>query len=237
MDINVFIVCFNESVILPHTINHYKNILPSCKITVYDNQSTDDSVKIAENLGCTVIDWNTDGITNEFKLQLLKNNCWKCIEKGWIIMADMDEFLYVTEDDLIKEMESGVSILNVKGYDMIGESKTEDLSDIDLQKINKSVDNPNESKKLCFLREKINDINYGIGAHFSYPEGDVVYSTSVYINKHMNILGLPFYTNRIIERCKRSEYMRSIGFDGHYISDIEEIKTIYLRLLNSSETM
>lgn len=122
LNINVFLLC-------------YKKYLPSCKITIYDNESTDNSVKIAKNLGCNVISWNSGNTMNEFIQKYIKNNCWKKINNGWIIVADMDEFLCVTEQELNNEKSIGTTILNIKGYNMIGESDTLDLSDIDLQNI------------------------------------------------------------------------------------------------------
>ena len=165
MEINIFILCFNESHLLPHTINHYKKYLPSCKITIYDNQSTDNSVKLALSLGCNVISWSSNNQINDHLYLKIKNNCWKNIKNGWIIMIDMDEFLCVTEDELLDEIKNETSILEIKGLEMIGESNKIDLTDIDLQKINKYVDKDEESKKLCFLREKITEMNYEMGAH------------------------------------------------------------------------
>jgi hypothetical protein len=234
MDINIFLLCFNESALLPHTIKHYKKYLPSCKITIYDNESTDESVKIAKDLGCSVISWNSNNCIDDFKYLEIKNNCWKNVEKGWIIIADMDEFLCVTEDDLNNELKLGTTILSIKGYDMIGESDTLDLSDIDLQEIKKGVENHFESKKLCFLRDKIEEINYIIGAHYCFPQGEIIqYSSTIYINKHMSSLGLKFITNKNIARFERSEKMRSINQATHYLNNIIEIEEIYKRQLNN----
>jgi len=233
MNINIFLLCFNESALLPHTVKHYKKYLPSCKITIYDNESTDNSVEIAKSLGCEVISWNSNNIHDEFLQISLRNKIWKNCTDGWIIMADMDEFVCVTEEDLEKEMNEGVTILNIVGYDMIGESETIDLSDIDLQEIKKYVLNHLESKKLCFLREAITDMNYGPGSHACDPQGKIVYSSNIYINKHMNTLGLPFLINKLTERYKRNEKMREIGWNIHYTEDKSKIEEIYKNAMNN----
>ena len=232
VNINIFLLCFNESILLPHTIKHYKKYLPNCNITIYDNESTDNSVEIALSFGCKVIIWkepnNTEIATK------IRDNCWKTIDHGWIIMADMDEWLYITEEELLFEEQNETSILKIKGLDMIGESNCNLLTDIDLNLINKVVDNPWESKKICFFRNKITDMNYGAGAHNCNPKGIIKYSSNTYINKHMNYLGLPFYTDKMIKCYDRSIELRKKGMGGHYMNNIELITIKYNNLLNSS---
>ena len=236
-NINVFIICYNESAMLPHTIKHYRKYLPNCTITILDNQSTDNSVEIATSLGCNCITWNTNNIIDDYKLRDLKNNCWKNVQSGWIIVADMDEFLYVTEKELEREYVQGTTILRVKGYDMNGESNTTDLTDIDLQQIVKYVDNNLESKNLCFLREKITDINYDFGAHTCHPQGYIQYSSPVYINKHMVNLGLPYLIDKMIKRYERSIEMRKRGLATHYTSNVTEITNRYNTALHNSKIL
>jgi len=233
MNINVFLTCYNESVLLPHAINHYKKYLPSCKITIYDNESTDNSVEISKSLNCNVISFSSNNIFNEDLLIKIRNSCWKEIKNGWVIMADLDEFLCVTENELIEEKNNGITILKVKGVQMVGESERLDLSDIDLQNIKKYYENPLESKSLCFLREKIIDMNYGPGSHTCQPTGDVKYSSNVYINKHMCDLGLKFIKNKMIKRYERCELMRNKGWNVHYTTDTEKIKSDYVNALKN----
>jgi hypothetical protein len=233
MEINIFLLCYNESALLPHTVNHYKKYLPNCKITIYDNESTDNSVEIAKNLGCDIFSFSSNNIFDENIQIELRNSVWKKYNSGWIIMADMDEFLCVTEDELMKEMELGTTILQINGYEMIGESEKIGLTDIDLQQIDKYFVNHMESKNLCFLREKIIDMNYGAGSHACNPTGNVVYSSNVYINKHMNTLGLKFLINKQIERYARNEKMRLKGWNIHYTHDIDKIKEMYKNCINN----
>ena len=226
MNIHIFILCYNEEVLLPHTIMHYKTYLPNCNITVYDNYSTDNSVNIAKKLGCNVILWKSedaeygDSIDDNMYIQI-KNNCWKDISDGWIIVCDMDEWLCVTQKQLLIEQEIGTTFLSVIGYDIVSNSKKQDLSDINLHSLKEGIYHKPESKKMCFYRPKINETNYEFGAHVCYPEGYIQYSKNIYINKHMNWLGIDFITKRYQERHERIKNI-PIGREGraeHYTDD------------------
>ena len=239
MDINIFLLCYNESVLLPNTINHYKKYLPSCKITICDNESTDNSVEIAAQLGCNVMSWDSDNILNEHMQVTIKNNIWKDILSGWIIIADMDEWLCITEDELFEEEKKGTTIITTRGIDIIGESKNLDLSDVDLHNINKYTDNQLESKRICFLRDFITDMQYDFGAHNCNPIGDnIKYSKKIYFNKHMNYLGLSFIINKMIKRYERTELMRNQHhLSTHYSNDIKKITYEYNQLLMQSQLL
>ena len=240
MKINVFLLCHNESAILPHTIKHYKTHLPSCTITIYDNESTDNSVKIAKSFGCRVISFKSHNILDEPMLTNIRNNCWKTIKDGVIIVADMDEYICITEAELMAEINMGTTILRILGINMIGESQTIDLSDIDLQLIKKYVDEDPispESKNLCFLRESIIEMNYGVGAHYCSPQGIIKYSAKIYYNKHMSYLGVPFITNKMIKRYERSHQMRKQGLSIHYTDDVDKIYGDYTNKLSNSKLL
>ena len=236
MDINIYLLCYNEELIIQHTINHYKSKFPNCIITIYDNMSSDSSELIAKNNNCNVIKFNTQGEDNELIKRKIINTCWQNVKKGWIIVADMDEWLDITMNDLIEEYNKSTSILSIQGCDMIGESNSILLDDIDLNSINKYVYNENLSKNICFLREKINKMNYTAGHHKCNPKSNqlIKYSTKIYNLKHMNFLGLPYITNKIINRYKRNQMMQKIKLNVHYTDNVNKITEQYKRLLSIS---
>lgn len=234
--VNIFILCFNESIMLPHTIKYYKKCLPNCKITIYDNESTDNSVEIAKSLGCDVISFSSNNGQNESIQREIKNNCWNHVKNGWIIMIDMDEWLCITEEDLYYEESKGTTILKIKGVNMIGESNSLLLDDIDLNSINKAIDDPTEDKSLCFKKDSIIFMNYSCGAHTANPCGIKLFSSKVYINKHMNYLGLPFIINKILIRYERTFKIigDSISKFSLYINDENIIREKYNKMLSES---
>lgn len=245
MLINIFLLCYNEEVLLPHTINHYKSHLPSANIFIYDNYSTDNSVNIAKEHGCKIAFWDSNNEINDYRYLKIKNNCWKIVKDGWVIVADMDEWLCVTEEDLIEEQKNNSCLLSIKGYDMIGESKTESLTDINLFDIKRAVNCPGESKSLCFYRPAICEMNYSPGAHrcrpifFSneYTCAKTFYSKKTYINKHMNYLGLKYIIQKMIKRYERSHKMRQNKLATHYTNNIREISSRYFYLRKFSFEM
>jgi glycosyltransferase involved in cell wall biosynthesis len=234
--VSIYLLCYNESILLPHTVAHYRKYLPNCQITIYDNESTDNSVKIAKSLGCNVISWSSNNKIDDFMYVHIKNNCWKEADIGWIIMADMDEWVCISEEDLEKEKQLGTTIIDIKGLQMVGTSKTLDLSDIDLHSIRRYEEYSMENKSLCFLHGEILDINYTLGAHKTNPIGTIQYSQKVYLNKHMSYLGLEFTINKLKQRYDRSHEMRNKGIAIHYINDIDKITKEYTTLLSNSIT-
>lgn len=234
MNIYVFLLCYNESVLLPHTIKHYREYIPSCIITILDNNSTDNSIEIAKSFGCFIQTFSTDNILDENKQTYLKNNCWKHIQDGWIIVCDMDEFLCIREEELYAEYNKKTTLLSVQGIDMIGESNTLDLTDVDLQQIKKHIFFDVESKYICFYRKSILSINYQVGAHTCSPEGLIKFSSTVYYLKHMSILGLKYFINKMVNRYERSHKMRSKGMAIHYDNNIQNITNLYYEKVNKS---
>lgn len=54
MDIAILIPCYNEAVTIAKVVDDFKRELPEAKIYVYDNNSTDDTARIAREHGATV---------------------------------------------------------------------------------------------------------------------------------------------------------------------------------------
>lgn len=54
-NIAVLIPCYNEEMTIGDVVHSYKALLPSSAVYVYDNNSTDDSVRVAEAAGAIVI--------------------------------------------------------------------------------------------------------------------------------------------------------------------------------------
>jgi hypothetical protein len=226
MIVYIYLLCYNEEVLLPQTIAHYKKYLPNCNIIIYDNKSTDNSVSIAKNNNCEIITWDSNNLIDDKKYMDIKNNCWKKLDDNtWVIVGDMDEWLCITEEELEKEDKNGTTILNVEGYNIIGNSNQVNLVDINLHSINRAI-KPWiwESKRMCFKKGPIIDINYNGGAHTCNPQGIIKFSSKAYINKHMEYLGIPFIVNKMINRNRR------VGKDslgGHYITDVQKITDNY----------
>lgn len=232
--VQIYILCFNEAILLPHTIQHYKTMLPHSKITIYDNESSDDSVKIAKSLGCKVISFSSKGFLNDMKQSDIKNNCWKGVKKGWIITLDMDEWLCVSEKDLLEEEKKGTTILSVKGYNMLSQSKDPELKDVNLHLTTKALAHPPENKALCFRVPDVKEMNYDPGAHHIQASGNIKYSSKEYVNKHMSSLGLPFLIKKHKARYTRAREMRKNRMAKHYTQDEVKIKNEYLRNLKDS---
>jgi len=235
IDINIFILCHNEQILLPFTVGYYKKIFPSCIITIYDNESTDNSVEIAKNLGCNVVSWSSNNQNNVFMKANISNNCWKTVKCGWIISIDMDEWLCITEESLIQERLKGTTVLQTQGLEMMGECTSLYLKNFNIESINKGIFFDGESKCVCFYRPSIKEMNYISGCHKCTPIGNIKFSSTIYIIKHFSYLGLPFIINKSMNRHERSKSIaKRYNISKHYKNNIEAIKSDYYDKLCSA---
>jgi hypothetical protein len=234
IQVNIFLLCYNEQLLLPYTIKYYKTKFSNCIITIFDNYSTDRSCEIAEQYGCRIKKFNTDDQQDELTLMNVRSHLWKeFVTEGWVIMCDMDEWLDITEEELILEDQKGTTIITTQGFEMVGESKKEDLSDIDLFAIKRGFYSDNMSKRICFKYPDI-AIEFWWGAHTCFPYGNSVYSEKVYLMKHYNYLGEEYLIQKYMNRYSRNNLSRQHGINGHYINDVDKIRQHYKDLFIQS---
>ena len=177
-----------------------------CNITIYDNYSTDKSVEIAKSMGCNIVNWDTKNEFNEFTLIDMRSNCWKNVKEGWVLTPDMDEWLCINEEELIEEEQKGTTIINTKGYNMFGNSKTETLEDINLNSVEIGYYWDLYDKNICFKVPDVIEMNYKLGSHGIKPIGNIIFSKKYYILKHFELVGLPFYKKKKIDRYNKSSF-------------------------------
>lgn len=226
--VHVFLLCYNEELMLPYTIQYYRSRFPEAEITIIDNHSTDNSCQIAEANGCRVHKYDSNNQMDEQHLVWVRSHLWKqFVKEGWVIMCDMDEWLDITEEELIEEDENGTTIILTKGVNMVGESQKQDFSDINLFDIKKGVFDDSFSKKICFKYPQVQSMEYWFGAHQCFPQGKVVYSEKPYYMRHYNYLGAEYLIEKHRKRYERNEKSRSMSLNTHYLNQREGVIALY----------
>ncbi len=212
----VFTITYNEELMLPYFIKHYRERFPNCKIVVYDNESTDRTVEIALQNGCHVKPYSTNNQLNDLTYLAIKNNCWKD-ETGWVIVADCDEFLEVNEHYLSQEHGT---ILKVRAYNMVNHN-----DDLNIDDITNGVRSESYDKAYCFNAYEIKHINYNPGCHTCNPIGNVIYSKRIFRAYHYKYVNVEYMIKRHAMFAKRlSKENIERGYGGHYLYPEEKIR-------------
>jgi glycosyltransferase involved in cell wall biosynthesis len=226
MKITIFLLCFNEEILLPHTLRHYKDRFPTAKFVLVDNYSTDRSCEIAKENGVEVRQFNSGDKQCEEYMMFIRNNIWNDVTDGWVIMCDMDEWLEINEKQLTEEEEKGTTIITTSGFNIVGTSNTIDLSDINLHSLDEGIWDENFSKRILFKVPDVR-INFWWGSHQSYPTGNIKYSEQKYVLKHFNHLGPEYLAEKHRKRYERNAHSRTIGMNLHYSNEREKVINHY----------
>ncbi len=174
LNIKLISFTYNNEKILPYFLDHYSEICNS--IIVYDNLSTDKSVDIINSYNNTEVRINDYNYLDDINHKYIRNNAWKenRIKYDWIIIVDIDEFIY--HPNLLELLESyrddDISVIKTYGYNMLGEEfpiyeNNKKLYDI----IKTGVPDKNYSKCCIFNPNLIYEMNYSFGGHTCEPHG------------------------------------------------------------------
>lgn len=162
--LHVFTVTWNEDKILPDFIKWYRDRIPNCLITIYDNQSTDKTVQIGLDNNCEIISFNTRETMDELTLTSIRNVCWLKSKANYICIVDADEWVDLKRSILISnEKKREWNICKCLGYEIFGKEgdNQEDLL--------YGCYSNGYSKPVLFKRQEIQSLNLVPGSHGAIP--------------------------------------------------------------------
>jgi hypothetical protein len=226
------VLCYNEAKMLPMFHKWYSERLPSAHFVVYDNQSTDGSPDIAKRLGMSVLQYDSDGVMSDAHLQQIKNNAFKQ-HRGWNIVVDMDEWLDVTERDLIQEYYRGTTLLTTHGYQVVNTNGASDYSQITTGFYDRAYD-----KLVAMNSLLVNEMNYIMGAHMARPEGLIRYSEKHYTLRHMHYMNVDDMVARYKHyESRRSDDNRKNNYGVHYTKTEAQIREQFAKAITIAKPL
>lgn len=224
MRVSIYILCYNEELLLPFTISWYKTRFPSAEITILDNHSDDRSSMVASELGCKIYSFATENKISDLMYQYLKNNHWKKSKSNWILIADADELIDINEAQLRNEELAGTTIIQGEGYNMVNMNDDLNIAGMDHGYRDNEVHQLYD-KVLLFNKAHISNINYKIGAHAAVPDGLVKYNKCRYVLRHYKFINIDLMIMRYkcyAERLSEENKLNSWG--GQYLDSEQSIR-------------
>jgi glycosyltransferase involved in cell wall biosynthesis len=193
--ISIYTIAYNEELMIAYFIDWYRYRFPDCRITVFDNESTDRTKEIAESKGCKVITYCTNGKMSETMLREIKNSCWKHCDTNWALVVDVDELVDVNWVDLKLEQRKGTTIIDFQYWTVVNKTGATRLEDMNYGVHHKRL----TAKRCLFNPRAIREINYEIGAHVAHPVGHIQLSQRKYKFFHYKMLSLEWLLSRFAE--------------------------------------
>ncbi len=210
--IQLHIIFYNESKILPYVMNYWANNVDL--IIGYDNYSTDNSAEIFKSYPNTIYKMIGNPETFDDLLnKSIKNNAWKQYKEdyNWAICVDADELLFAPFYRNLKSVfkqydKDGVTICKTIGFDVVNSNKSmqyefKEYNPAHKLPLWKSYKNGHYrklySKRVAFNAQKLTEINYNNGAHQTDPKGLVNFAKDPLYLCHYKHLGKQYELERI----------------------------------------
>lgn len=207
--LHLYTFAWNEAVLVPFFLQHYRADLGWEKIVVFDHHSTDGTPDLLRT--DPRVEVRTYGVPDRMSDDLMmdiRNQAWKASrgQADWVYTPDFDEFLY--HHDLPGFLTAvKAPIVQLTGYDMV--TATLPVPEIPLvSQCRFGLLNPQYSKPTLFQPSLVYDIRFDSGAHHCEPfndRGEVLklYGSANAKLLHYKRLGLEYYAARTATLAKR----------------------------------
>lgn len=116
-NIEINLITYNEEVMLPFTIAHYRRMFINPRFIIHDNGSTDNTIGIALREGCFVREFKTEGMNDTIQSQI-KSKAVVESESNWVLVIDADEEILLTLEDLDDLDKRGINIVQFEGWNI-----------------------------------------------------------------------------------------------------------------------
>ncbi len=193
-------------------------------ITIYDNQSTDSSPQIIQDLGCKLISWDSEGQIRDDLYLSIKNEAFKKSKAEWTVSVDLDEFIEIDFDI------TPYNIIRTQGYDMIGSPPSR-----------LSVPNNLYSKAVMFRPNSFSQIGYGPGCHLfnPSPKEPIRISSEIANLLHYKYISEEYVYNRhLMYQSRLSDLNKKYGWGVEYNNVQRElINKKFIDLRSSSQLL
>ena len=226
MNIEIYALCHQEAPMIPYFMRHYNQY---GKVFLFEGHSTDGSAELAESLGATIIPVDTGNEIRDDIFTDLKNNYWKTSKADWVIMCDIDEFIYHPNfKEYLKTLDC--TIVGPLWYEMFSDEFPTTGGQI-YEEINMGFYfDPNiyDNTKFCLFKpQELTEMNYDPGCHSAHPVGNVkINDRSEVICMHMRHLSLDYVMSRNAYFSKRRSLInRKNGWGSHLESSREGVQS------------
>lgn len=210
MKIAVLTIAYNEEFLLPHFAKHYS----FADIILYDNGSTDNTIELANSLGIQVKDFSRKENDRIEQTALMNTFIKKYKDYDWLIIVDVDEYVYHENLQQVIKDSLGYSVFNLIGYEMFFEGEIKDEITNIKTGIKRELNKP-----IVVSPKLITETNYGRGRHGWNPEGDIIYAPEKLKLLHYKYIG---DVERVVK--KNAEYIertkKQSSRNDHYREDV-----------------
>ena len=204
MRLEAYIICWNEAAVLPFVLDYWA-AAGIDKLIVYDNHSSDKTVAILLNedndypFEVEIRDYESGGHADDFLYRHIKNNCWKQSKADWVFVGDTDEVLYAPGGvkDYLKNRAGDAAIIQPCLYQVVGWKKPYYMGwPLLHEETGMRVQQCGPNKVNLFRPDRVQEMNFGLGAHKCDPVGAEIQYREDIAWLHLKNLGVEYLVER-----------------------------------------